>query len=219
MPTTAPPSPEQRRRRQEREREARRRRRERDRQERLILLLLRLTQVPPRIHQRLQEELIRVGEWRPQIRAIASRWAMDGVSPEEFESAGLLGLLTAASRYDVSLGHRGWPTYATLWIRVEVARLARHSGPLVLETEREIKVARKVARALRQGASSLEAVAEKTGLSPAVVVGAMEGRRPGAWCELDNVVSHPAPQLDEVEELDRGDIVRAWLADLRERYG
>ena len=51
----------------------------------------------PRERQRLQEELIRVGRWAKRIRALARRWQCETVELEEFESAGVMGLLEAAS--------------------------------------------------------------------------------------------------------------------------
>lgn len=111
-------------------------------QEVAILQALRTT-TDPRARQRLQGDLLRVGEWLPQIKAIARRWACEAIEPEEFESAGVMGLLEAAGRFDGGDGE-GWPTYATTWIRRRVQELARaQQGPLVAETQWEQRTARR----------------------------------------------------------------------------
>lgn len=98
----------------------------------------------PRARQRLQGELLRVGEWLPQIKALARRWACEGIEAEEFEQAGLMGLLEAASRYDGRADGEGWPTYATTWIRRRMQELARaQGGPIVPETQHEQRTARR----------------------------------------------------------------------------
>lgn len=108
----------------------------------VILRELRAT-TDPRARQRLQGDLLRVGEWLPQIKALARRWACEGIEPEEFAQAGLQGLLEAASRFDGGDGE-GWPTYATTWIRRRMQELARaQGGPIVLETQHEQRTARR----------------------------------------------------------------------------
>ena len=122
-------------------------------QEITILRALRAA-TDPRARQRLQGELLRVGEWRPQIKALARRWACDAIEPEEFESAGVMGLLEAAQRYDGGDG-QGWPTYATQWIRRRMQELARaQDGPVVIETQWEQRTARRQRVARRAAAWS-----------------------------------------------------------------
>ena len=78
-----------------------------------------------------------------KVSALARRWACDTIEPEEFESAGVMGLLEAAQRYDGGDG-QGWPTYATTWIRRRMQELARaQDGPVVIETQWEQRTARR----------------------------------------------------------------------------
>ena len=92
----------------------------------------------PQTRGRLKRILISVGNWDRQIRALARRWRCDGVELEEFQSAGLQGLMEAADRYDGRPS--GWPTYATTWIRRRVQELARlQGGPLVAITHHEAR--------------------------------------------------------------------------------
>ena len=98
----------------------------------------------PRKRQRLHGEMIRVGQWLPQIKALARRWRCDGIDQEDFEAAGMMGLLEAAQRYDGRAGGEGWPTYATQWVRRRMQELARaQGGPIVLETQWEQRTARR----------------------------------------------------------------------------
>ena len=97
----------------------------------------------PRERQRLQGELIQVGRWAKRIRALARRWQCETVELEEFESAGVMGLLEAASRYDGGDGE-GWPSYATQWALRRMQELARaQGGPIVVETQWEQRTARR----------------------------------------------------------------------------
>jgi len=187
----------------------------RNERERAVLLQLAQATTPAE-RQRLQQQLITLGEWMPQIRAIAGRWIRRGLARADLEGAGLLGLLTAAARYDASRKHHGWATYATLWIQVEICKLARHSGPLVLETEREIRVGRAVRRAMAAGMTSAEEIAKKVKAPVQGVAEAMRGRRAAGWAALDRQAGY---DHQEGAELNRGAIVRAWLVDLRERNG
>jgi len=95
----------------------------------------------PQTRTRLKKLLIEVGSWTRQIRSLARRWRCEGVEPEEFQAAGLQGLLEAADRFDPSRG--GWATYATSWIRRRIQELARaQGGPLVMTTHHEERKAR-----------------------------------------------------------------------------
>ncbi len=90
----------------------------------------------PQTRSRLKMILISVGSWGRQIRALSRRWRCDGVDQEEFEGAGLQGLLEAADRYDGRPS--GWPTFATTWIRRRIQELARlQGGPVVAITHHE----------------------------------------------------------------------------------
>ena len=96
----------------------------------------------PRERQRLQADLLRVGEWTPRIRALARRWQCPEITLEEFTAAGLQGVLEAAQRYDGR--PTGWPTYATSWARRRIQELGRaQQGPIVAETAWEQRCARR----------------------------------------------------------------------------
>jgi len=159
------------------------------------ILRLLLVEQDPKRRQRLNGELIRVGEWEPQIKALAERWHQDGVLLDEFCQAGLMGLLEAASRFDEGelIDGKGWPTYAMRWIRRRIGELARRQGCIVAETEYEIKAAKTVAKAVRAGASSPEQIREhakvksKTKLTDEAIAHAMTGRRPPSWRSLSRV--------------------------------
>lgn len=111
-------------------------------QEVAILQALRVA-TSPRERQRLQGEMIQVGQWVAQIRALARRWRCDGIEQEEFESAGVMGLLEAAQRFDGRADGEGWPTYATQWVRRRMQELARAQQCIVPETQWEQRTARR----------------------------------------------------------------------------
>ena len=102
----------------------------------------------PQTRGRLKRILISVGSWDRQIRALARRWRCEGVELEEFQSAGLQGLLEAADRYDGRPS--GWPTYATTWIRRRVQELARiQGGSIVAVTHHEERRAKETGTSRR----------------------------------------------------------------------
>lgn len=108
----------------------------------------------PRERQRLQADLLRVGEWTPRIRALARRWQCPEITLEEFVQAGLQGVLEAAQRYDGR--PTGWPTYATSWARRRIQELARaQQGPVVAETQWERRIAERTGAARRAAGWSL----------------------------------------------------------------
>lgn len=140
----------------------------------------------PRARQRLLDALVAQGQWRPQIRALAARWARAGVEPSEYVQAGLQGLFEAAARYDGRAV--GWPSYATAWIRRRIAELARaQGGPVVAETQWEQRQRR------RRGESS----------------------RPAAWAELNGDLD-AAPEPSEDVGAARRAALDLLLAELPE---
>ncbi len=151
-----------------------------------IALLHQIHESPPgRARQHLIEELIRAGNWEGQIRSLASRWRQDGdgVLLKELMQAGRLGLLEAVSRWRPHR-RRGWPTYAWFWVRKSLERLCRAQGPIVGESEHEIRLVRLVAREVRRGAQDEQEIARRTGLSLQQVRRGLQGRRPRGWAEL-----------------------------------
>ena len=112
----------------------------------ILTTLIRTTD--PQTRGRLKKLLIDAGSWGRQIRALARRWRCEGVDQDEFEAAGLQGLLEAADRFDPSRG--GWATYATTWIRRRVQELARlQGGPLVAITHHEARKAKETGSSRR----------------------------------------------------------------------
>ena len=103
----------------------------------LQILASLVTTPGPRARERLQAELVAVGEWLPQIRAVAECWRARWLQMADLMQAGLVGLLEAASRYDVAKGAQGWPTFAHAWIRRRIAELAQELRSPVRETRHE----------------------------------------------------------------------------------
>jgi len=109
----------------------------------------------------LMDQVIRLGEWEPQVRAVAWRWRQRGLDQDDLIQAGLQGLCEAALRYDAARGILGWATYAHLWIRRRISELTRQMGPIVSETQCERR------RQVRK----------------------QEERRPLAWAALDRAAA------------------------------
>jgi RNA polymerase primary sigma factor len=72
------------------------------------------------------------------------RHFLPNVDVEDYHSAGFIGLIRAAEKYDPSLGYR-FSTYATQWIRQSIGRMVENEGLIIrlpshmMETVRQIK--------------------------------------------------------------------------------
>ena len=72
------------------------------------------------------------------------RHFLPNVDVEDYHSAGFIGLIRAAEKYDPSLGYR-FSTYATQWIRQSVGRMVENEGLIIrlpshmMETVRQVK--------------------------------------------------------------------------------
>ena len=75
-------------------------------------------------------------------------------------------------------------TYAYTWVTKEIDRACRLGGPLVLESEHEVRIRRSVEKLRRQGLSP-EEIAARAGLSPDQVERGLQGRRALGWADLD----------------------------------
>lgn len=109
----------------------------RDRARELQILASLVNATGPRARERLQAELVAVGEWLPQIHAVAESWAARWLQLADLVQAGVVGLLEAASRYDLAKGEKGWPTYAHKWIERRIAELAQATRSPVREARHE----------------------------------------------------------------------------------
>jgi RNA polymerase sigma factor (sigma-70 family) len=58
-------------------------------------------------------------EYLPLVRSIATKYNKLGVPHEDLEQEGMIGLLEAADKYDVSKGAK-FSTYATFWIKKNI---------------------------------------------------------------------------------------------------
>jgi len=67
---------------------------------------------------------------RPLVRAMARRYTRPGVSLEDLEAEGCVGLLVAARRFDPSRGAQ-FSTYAKWWVRAHVQRYAMANRRIV----------------------------------------------------------------------------------------
>lgn len=72
------------------------------------------------------------------------RHFLPNVDVEDYHSAGFIGLIRAAEKYDPSLGYR-FSTYATQWIRQSIGRMVENEGLVIrlpshmMETVRQVK--------------------------------------------------------------------------------
>jgi len=154
--------------------------------------------------------------WDRRIAALAKRWQQDDLPLDELIQAGRLGLLEALARFDRRRGGKGWHAYAYQWIGKALERTVRAAGPIVLETEHEIRLYRKVSKHLRAGLTDPQEIAQRTGLTPAQVKGALSGRRPRGWGEVEEKEGG-APEQAPAEDLGRLALCRRALGLLLAR--
>lgn len=101
------------------------------------------------------------------VVAVAKSYSGSGVPLLDLVQEGSIGLLTAAKKFDPSLGYR-FSTYATKWIRHGVtACIRKHSGMIRL-SQRTAEKARKIALARQElgEQASLEEIARHCGMDP-----------------------------------------------------
>lgn len=129
---------------------------------------------------------------------IANRYIGNGVQIEDLVQEGNLGLITAAQRFDPSLGFR-FTTYATYWIRQKIIRsLAEKGGTIrapvyITEELRQINLAEK--KLIKENINpTYDAIAKETGLS----VSRVKKRKSQAF----SVVSLDTPVGDDNSEPD-----------------
>lgn len=129
------------------------------------------------------------------VHSCANRFRNRGIEYEELYSAGCLGLLKAANRFDESMGN-AFSTYAVPVILGEIKRLFRDGGTV------------KVSRSLKEKAAKLiklnDEIKNRTGKEPTVSVLAEEsGLEPAQIAELLNIalpVISLTSQTDEREK-------------------
>lgn len=86
-----------------------------------------------------------VTEYLPLVRSFAAKYNKYGVSHEDLEQEGMIGLLQAANRYEEEKGEK-FSTYASYWIKKYIlaalereTRTSLHSGELNEELTQDIK--------------------------------------------------------------------------------
>lgn len=112
------------------------------------------------------------------VRHIVKRFGGRGYDLEDLFQIGVIGLMKAIDKFDLSLGLK-FSTYAVPMITGEIKRFLRDDGPVKVSRtlkERAMKV--KMARARLQGElgrePGLEEIARETGIEPEDIVMAME---------------------------------------------
>jgi len=98
------------------------------------------------------EELVR--EHASLVRAMARPYAHGGVSIDDLEQEGALGLIDAAERFDPTQG-ASFKTYARYWIRHRMQRFM-HSNRAIVALP-QTRALRKVERRLRKATRAIEA--------------------------------------------------------------
>lgn len=98
-------------------------------------LIVQIQKASGRTRDALLAKLVSEGRWERRLATLAHGWRCSTVAHQELVQAGYVGLLEAVRRFDPS--RIGWATYATLWCRKEMERLARRQGHIVIETEYE----------------------------------------------------------------------------------
>lgn len=107
---------------------------------RRLAVVRRLASASPRKQQALLQELVRVGEWMPQVKREARRWSSASLPMEDLVQAGLMGLLEAAQRFDPQRPAGppedprpgwGWVNYAYAWVRLRISEAGRQGESIV----------------------------------------------------------------------------------------
>lgn len=118
-----------------------------------LQILAELKGVKGRRRELLILELVRVGEWMPQARALASRYRSQTCGADDLIQAALHGLLECVDRYDPAKLNdgRGWVSwvYQRMWWRV--SECARLQGAIVIEADSERRAVRRGLRQRRPG--------------------------------------------------------------------
>ena len=122
------------------------------------------------------------------VRHIVKRFAGRGYDMEDLFQIGVIGLMKAIDKFDLSLGLK-FSTYAVPMIAGEIKRFLRDDGPVkVSRTIKENALKVKLARQKLQGAESreptIQEIAGEAGLSVEDVVLAME-----ASTEVESIYS------------------------------
>ena len=105
------------------------------------------------------------------VVSVAKEYAGRGVPLMDLIQDGSIGLLTAAQKFDYTLGNR-FSTYATKWIRQGVSRsVLNHAGLIrvpvhTAERIRKVLSARTALTQELERTPELEEIAEKSGISP-----------------------------------------------------
>lgn len=90
---------------------------------------------------------------RPLVRATARRYVRSGISLDDLESEGFLGLMEAARRFDPSRGTT-FGSYASWWVRVFIERFAMANRRIVTTPQtraiRRLAQIRRVEREVEQ---------------------------------------------------------------------
>ena len=122
------------------------------------------------------------------VRHIVKRFAGRGHDPEDLFQIGVIGLMKAIDKFDLSLGLK-FSTYAVPMITGEIKRFLRDDGPVkvsrtIKENGLKVKMARQRIQASRGREPQVQELAEETGLSVEDVVLAME-----ASIEVESIYS------------------------------
>ena len=112
------------------------------------------------------------------VRHIVKRFAGRGYDLEDLFQIGVIGLMKAIDKFDLSLGLK-FSTYAVPMITGEIKRFLRDDGPVkvsrtIKENGLKVRLARQKLQAEEGREPTLQEIARETGLSTEDVVLAME---------------------------------------------
>ena len=112
------------------------------------------------------------------VRHIVKRFAGRGYDLEDLFQIGVIGLMKAIDKFDLSLGLK-FSTYAVPMITGEIKRFLRDDGPVkvsrtIKENGLKVRLARQKLQAEKGREPTLQEIARETGLSTEDVVLAME---------------------------------------------
>jgi len=147
-----------------------------------------------------------------------------GVDMENLESAGILGLIEAARKYDPNRG-ASFKTFAYQRIRGAILDELRRNCPLSQQKMQELAAIQEACESLPPPVTT-EAIAEATGLAESTVEECLQAARltqPEAWNDLHSMVhdhwsrsDHAAPEA-EAERNEMKEILADGIEQLPDR--
>jgi RNA polymerase sigma factor (sigma-70 family) len=123
------------------------------------------------------------------VISIANKYTGHGLSLAELSQEGVLGLIRAIDKFDVSKGVR-LSTYASYWIRQSVSRAVAVQTRVIRLPVHKVDHLGKIKKAMGQltqqlGGPELEEIAAHTGDTPEQTMNYCKmGRKPLAWKNL-----------------------------------